>query len=303
MAESNVYLVASLSTLAVLTVVFNVFVCFLVYFNRALRKYTNWLIVSLAVSDILTGGALFPMHLIKPSSVVTNFLAGIILLSSVANLCSLTYDRYIAIIKPLEYQYRVPKMFKRAVILSWLIPVICSLLPLFWNTDPELKIHKVYIICLQLFGVIVPFIFIAFSYIRIFKEVRRSLAVKKNFQIEPQRGQKNEKRRISPDANVAKVFCIISAIFILCWLPIIYMTTANVVLNRLDAIPEALATVSFFTIAISSLVNPIIYAFLKPDFKMAIGNFVRRPIRERNDRNRQLKHRGTLNIRNSTSIL
>ena len=154
-----------------------------------------------------------------------------------ANLCSVTYDRYIAIIKPLEYQYRAQKMFKRAVILSWLIPVIFSLLPLFWYTDPELKIHRVYMICLQSFGVVVPFIFIAFAYIRIFKEVRSSLEVKKNFQIESQRVLKNEKRRRSSDAKVAKVFCIISATFMLCWLPIIYMTTANTILNRLDTIP------------------------------------------------------------------
>ena len=80
MAESNVYLAASLSTLAVLIVASNVFVCFLVYINKAPRTYINWLIVSLAVSDILTWGVFFPMHLIKPSSVVTNVLTGIVLI-------------------------------------------------------------------------------------------------------------------------------------------------------------------------------------------------------------------------------
>ena len=273
MAESsqNIYLVASLSTLSVAIVVSNVFVCSLVCFNKSSRTYTNWLIVSLAVSDILTGGVLLPLLLIKPSSVVPSYLACIILLSGVANLCSVTYDRYIAIMKPLEYLYRAPKILKRAVILSWMIPIIYSLLPLFWNTDPTRKIHKVYMIFSQFFGVVVPYIFITIAYIRIFRQVRQSLAMKREF-VESPRMNKNERRRISSDAKVAKVFCIVSAAFILSWLPIIYITTANTVLNRLDIIPDALATVSLFTVATSSLVNPLIYALLKPDFKMAIRN-------------------------------
>ena len=187
-----------------------------------------------------------------------------------ANLCSVTYDRYIAIMKPLEYPYRSPVMFKRALVLSWLFPIIYSLLPLFWNTDPTRGIHKAYIICLQFFGIVVPYIVITFAYVRIFRQVRGSLAMRKDFRIDPARRTNNDKRSTSSDFQVAKVFCIISAAFILCWLPIIYITTASTILNRLDIIPQALVTVSFFTIAISSLVNPLIYAFLKPDFKLAI---------------------------------
>lgn len=111
-STQDVYVVASLSTLSILIVVSNVFVCSLVCFNKAPRSYTNWLIVSLAVSDILPGGVLLPVLLIKPSSIIPNYLACMILLSGVANLCSVTYDRYVAIIKPLEYQYRAPKILK-----------------------------------------------------------------------------------------------------------------------------------------------------------------------------------------------
>ena len=272
MAKSSqeVYFTSSLSILAVLIVLSNVCVCCLVCFNKALRTYPNWLIVSLAVSDILTGGVLLPVYLNEPSSVVPGYLACIILLSGVANLCSVTYDRYIAIMKPLEYPYRSPVMFKRALVLSWLFPIIYSLLPLFWNTDPTRGIHKAYIICLQFFGIVVPYIVITFAYVRIFRQVRGSLALRKDFRIDPARRTNNDKRSTSSDFQVAKVFCIISAAFILCWLPIIYITTASTILNRLDIIPQALVTVSFFTIAISSLVNPLIYAFLKPDFKLAI---------------------------------
>ena len=129
------YVVVSLSILSVFIVVSNFCVCLLVYLKKTLRTNTNWLMVSLAVSDILTGGVLLPVYLIEPYSVVTGYLVCLILLWGVANLCAVTYDRYIAIIKPLEYSYRAPKILKRSLILSWLLPAIYSLLPLFWNTN------------------------------------------------------------------------------------------------------------------------------------------------------------------------
>ena len=274
--EQNIYVQVSLSILSVLIVFSNFCVCLLVFLKKALRTNTNWLMVSLAVSDILTGGVLLPVYLILPNSVVTGYLVCMILLSGVANLCAVTYDRYIAIMKPLEYPYRAPKILKRAAVLSWLIPAVYSLLPMFWNTNRDLKIHKAYMVCLQFFGIVIPYILITFAYFRMFKQVRRSLTMKRN--MESLRVHKTERKRISSDAKVAKVFSIVASAFILCWLPIIYITTADII-DRLDIIPYSLPIVSFFTIATSSLVNPLMYAFLKPDFKMAIQTGFRKSTR------------------------
>ena len=267
--DIHVYLVVSLSILSIFIVLSNFCVCILVYLKKSLRTTTNWLMVSLAVSDILTGGVLLPVFLIKPTSVVTSYLICIILLSGVANLCAVTYERYVAVMKPLEYPFRAPKILKRALILSWLLPIIYSLLPLFWDTNTVLKIHKAYMVCLQFFGIVVPYIFLTFAYVRIFKQVRRSLAMKKD--LKSFRVHRNKRKQISSDAKVAKVFSIVASAFLLCWLPIMYITTAKI-LNRIDVIPGALPVVSLFTVATGSLVNPLMYAFLKPDFKMAIRN-------------------------------
>ena len=275
MASPHVSYLVSLSTLSVLVVVFNVFVCCLVCMNKALRTYTNGFVVSLALSDILTGGVVIPMVLSKPSSLATAFLSSIIVFSSSCNLSSVTYARYVAVMKPLRSRYLVPKMFKKAVVFSWLMPIIFSSPPLFWNTNFDLQIHKVYIICAQIFVFVVPFVFIAFAYVQIFKEVRRSLALQKKFQVESPQERTNERRRLSKEIKIAKVFCIISAIFLFCWLPVIYMTTAQRVFSRSDIIPDFMPTVSLFTMAINSLVNPVIYAFLKPDFIIPIRIFLR----------------------------
>ena len=276
MAEpsEHIYVFVSLGILSVIIVVANCSVSALVCFNKALRTYTNWLVLSLAVSDILTGGVLLPFILIKPPSLVTGYVTSLILLSGVANICAVTYDRHVAIIKPLLYPYLAPKFFKKAIVVSWLIPTIYTVLPLAWDTNRTKTIHIVYLVCLELFGVVVPFIFVTIAYVRIFRKVRYSLTMRKDFESAGE--QRKERRRISSDAQVAKVFCIVSTAFLLSWLPILYLTTVNSVLDRPDLLPGVLLTVSPFTVAASSLVNPLMYALIKPDFRMVIRNFCRK---------------------------
>ena len=277
----------ALGILSVIIVVANCSVCALVCFKKTLRTYTNWLVLSLAVSDILTGGVLLPLLLIKPTSLVTGYVVTLILLFGVANICAVTYDRYVAIIKPFLYRYLAPKLFKRAISVSWLIPTIHSVLPLAWDTNPSKTIHIVYSVFLEFFGVVVPYIFITIAYVRIFRQVRRSLTMRKEF--ESAREQRKERGRISSDAQVAKVFCIVSTAFLLSWLPILYQSTVYNVLNRPDLLPAVLFTISHFTIATSSLVNPLLYAFLKPDFRVVIQNLFRKKFSDEslNEENRQ----------------
>ena len=51
-------------------------------------------------------------------------------------------------------------------------------------------------------------------------------------------------------------------------MPIIYMTTADIFFGRFDIVPSVLRTISYYIISVASLVNPFVYAFLKPDFKV-----------------------------------
>ena len=146
-------------------------------------------------------------------------------------------------------------------------------LTLFWATDRASIFHKRYIACLEVFGVVIPYIVISVAYILIFKQVRHSLALRKKFVSAIK--QINEPRRISQD-----VFWIISAAFLFSWMPIIYMTTADIFFGRFDIVPSVLRTISYYIIAVASLVNPFVYALLKPDFKVVIRNICRKSKRE-----------------------
>ena len=180
----------SLSIISVFIVVSNVFVCVL-----SLRRYTNWLIVPLAISS-------------PHRSSQAKYFTTMMLLSGVANISAVPYDRYVAIIKPLQYPHCAQKLFNRAIVVSWLLPVIYTLFRLFWDGDVTQTIHIAYTVVLEVLSVVVPYIFITFAYVRIFRQVRQSLRIRKKF--ESAREQRNERGRISSDTQATKVFCIIS---------------------------------------------------------------------------------------------
>jgi hypothetical protein len=94
----------------------------------------------------------------------------------------------------------------------------------------------------------------------------------------PRQDMKDSKRRakkISTEAKVAKVFAIAALMFILSWFPI-FIYSGSFVFNKPGIVPKEMLDISPFTIAIGSLVNPILYSFMKPDFRHALDKLLRR---------------------------
>lgn len=265
MAENSV-VDALITILSVLVVLANVTICLLVITNKSLRTYTNALLVSLAISDILLGGVLFPMILTIPESIASGYAISVILLSGVANHCCITFDRFIAVRHPFSYSYLTEKYFRKMLLTAWIVAIAYSLLPLCWNTDYTLTIHQVYIFVELIVFIFIPYLFMFIAYYLIFKKLREHFKLLRETTVSITR--REETRRLSTEAKVAKVCLILIATFVLCWLPIIYMTSATAV-GRLEIVPVILPTVSKFTLALSSLINPLLYSFKKEDFRSA----------------------------------
>ena len=120
-----------ISILAVITLMANGTVCILVFTNRNLRTYTNGFIVSLAVSDILVGVALFLQYALSMDNrIVLNVLFTTALVGSVANLTAVTFDRHLACTQPFDYQNIIARYFIKIVAFCWTAAVISALLPL-----------------------------------------------------------------------------------------------------------------------------------------------------------------------------
>ena len=119
--------------LSIATAVGNGFAIFLVAKNRRLHSSANWFVLSLAVADFGVGITVFPsnyfcIHSMACNSRVYMAFFWFFLHSSVTNLCSLTWDRYIAIVHPLKYNTSITERRPGMIILAaWLVPFTISL--------------------------------------------------------------------------------------------------------------------------------------------------------------------------------
>ncbi|XP_035723001.1 5-hydroxytryptamine receptor 1-like isoform X1 [Vespa mandarinia] len=123
------------------TVIGNILVCVAVFLVRKLRRPCNYLLVSLAVSDLCVALLVMPMALLYEIS--HNWTFGALMCdlwvsfdvlsctASILNLCMISLDRYWAITKPLQYGVkRTPKRMIIYVTLVWLVAACVSLTPL-----------------------------------------------------------------------------------------------------------------------------------------------------------------------------
>lgn len=123
------------------TVIGNILVCVAVCLVRKLRRPCNYLLVSLAVSDLCVAVLVMPSALLTEvlgrwsfGTVFCDVWVSFDVLSctaSILNLCAISVDRYWAITKPLEYGVkRTPRRMMLCVALVWLGAACISLPPL-----------------------------------------------------------------------------------------------------------------------------------------------------------------------------
>lgn len=267
MASANIVIV---SILSVVVLVANCAVCVLVFIKRNLRTYTNGFIVSLALSDILVGVTLFLQYALNiEAPVLLNILYTTALVGSVANLTAVTFDRHLACTQPFNYNNIIAKYFVKIVVFCWITAVTSALLPLSWAGSPSAALAlKIYQFCILILGIAAPYTCIFLSYLRIFRQIYKIVKREKELAMSLQGSHHpcERTRRISSEAKVAKVFSAIAVMFVLSWLPIIW-TTLVYAIGKPHLLPKAMLYLSPFTLAFGSIINPILYSFMKPDFK------------------------------------
>lgn len=123
------------------TIVGNILVCITVCIVRKLRRPCNYLLVSLAVSDLCVAILVMPLAMFYEihdhwifGEILCNVWVSFDVLSctaSILNLCMISVDRYYAITKPLEYGVkRTPKRMILCIIVVWFSAAAISLPPL-----------------------------------------------------------------------------------------------------------------------------------------------------------------------------
>ena len=277
-------LIVLLSFVCLLIVAVNGLVIFLIYKKKSLRTLTNMFLTSLALSDLMSGLLGIPLLVIclvkeaikvcVSSSIIIRFTA----ISSVCHVLLIACDRFIYIIRSINYHVLVTK--RRAIVaivVIWLLSFLASVIQLSWQnlqegaltefheTAQEMDI-KYSVACIALFFSI-PLLLMCYLYGHIFyisiKRNKRDRQLNKNLQ-QPHRSLLQEWRGRS-------VLLITMVIFAGCWLPFFLMVLdAHMEPSPFSPLPVFLERLLIFIGFIPQLLNPVLCTLAKKDFRHAL---------------------------------
>ncbi|NXM74575.1 DRD2 protein, partial [Serilophus lunatus] len=186
--QSNYY--AVLLTLLIFVIVFgNVLVCMAVSRERALQTTTNYLIVSLAVADLLVATLVMPWVVYLEVVGEWRFsrihcdifmtLDVMMCTASILNLCAISIDRYTAVAMPMLYNTRYSSKRRVTVMIAvvWVLSfaISCPLLFGLNNTDANECIiaNPAFVVYSSIVSFYVPFMVTLLVYVQIYIVLRR----------------------------------------------------------------------------------------------------------------------------------
>ncbi|XP_057709067.1 trace amine-associated receptor 13c-like [Corythoichthys intestinalis] len=280
-------LIVLLPTTCILTVLLNLLVVISISHFRRLHTPTNFLLLSLAVSDILVGLVGMPFMITKSTScwllgdipcILLGYLTFICLSASVGNMVLISADRFVAICDPLHYTVKVTvKKIQVCICICWSASVIhCGIVlkdklahPETGNTCLGECVRSTDIIG-GILDVIVNFLIplgvIVILYTRVFvvavSQARAMRSHDKCVKVQhsaPFRAKKSE-------LKAAKTLGIVVLIFLMCFCP--YNIASLIVYN------ENVMNYFAYFYSLNSCLNPLIYAVFYPCFRRAFKHIV-----------------------------
>lgn len=267
----------------------NSFTCVVFLTSKRLRKsFMNVFLVSLAFWDVLMAIFVVPFYAVFCSRGCAYSLTqycwlfrkakDCVLMATTFNICAITYDRYLAVVRPLHYGAKMTKR-RVSVILAgvWMLPVVVAGIRNVWNhtkENDELRYaNKLY----DTFIIVVFVIFAIFGLLAVNVKVMRAIKRHNKRELNEQSRRtawktkmEKTKRRKGTRACILVVF-----VFMICWLPRIVYNLSYIIK------PPGLASPLFFRLAffclfLQSSANPFIYSFYRSEFRRAALRLVRR---------------------------
>lgn len=297
---------AELLPIAVSIILVNGAVFLLFAKEKRLRTPRNYLLFSLAVCDFMTGLINVPLVIIAfstpPGFILGFFVAAmhyLVVVLVVYHIFAITAERYFSIVYPLRHRWKMTKKsFLKIVSAIYVTAAVIAFLPVAWwfrrfrvnspqkNTATvTLQIQTGHTVFCIVFVFLVPYVFIVYSQVVMFKTIR----------IRTKTGRVGRKNCI--DSSVARkvkdikrcllIFALMEFLFAICWFPWFVISFFQGLWFPLgeDAkfILEDISRVFLILRYLTSIINPLLYTFLKRDFLEAFKVIILRcKIRQKN---------------------
>ncbi|KAG6940959.1 5-hydroxytryptamine receptor 1A [Chelydra serpentina] len=285
-----------LGTLILCALLGNACVIAAIALERSLQNVANYLIGSLAVTDLMVSVLVLPMAALYQvlnkwtlGQVTCDIFISLDVLcctSSILHLCAIALDRYWAITDPIDYvNKRTPRRAAVLISLTWLIGFLISIPPMLgWRTpedrsDPDActisKDHG-YTIYSTFGAFYIPLLLMLVLYGRIFKAAR--FRIRKTVKKAKKNERSTEAKRkmaLARERKTVKTLGIIMGTFILCWLPFFIVALVLPFCDSECYMPDWLGAVINWLGYSNSLLNPVIYAYFNKDFQSAFKKIIK----------------------------
>ena len=286
----GMYFVVSAIIIGVLIIVANSLVLVLYKCSHGLRTFSNFLLVNLALSDLVTGLLVIPLTLLQAHiNFDATFLFFVHAFTSagiytvVLNITMVVLERYMELCHPYwSGRMRVIQYKKVVCIVPWVLVNAVAVLPYIWYNQVQdnynlLKSDTIYSLLTLIFFFLLPLSVIIWAMVRMMaciREVQRRchlhMCVFRN-----------------RDAKAVIIFGLMTLNSLIAWLPfaiirILDDANINIAMNALGA--ELL----FLLRCLSSLINPLVYTGIKQDFRRVLKRMIKTnfPSREHGRRTR-----------------
>ncbi|XP_047017309.1 trace amine-associated receptor 1-like [Ictalurus punctatus] len=292
--EVRVLLYILFSTSSLITVIGNLLVIITVVHFRQLRTSTNYLILSLAVADLLVGGIVMPASMIR--SVETCWYLGstfckihssldvTMCTASILNLCIISLDRYYAVCYPLLYHSKMtPTTIRFMIIVCWGISAVIGFGMIFLelNILGNEEFYYNNFLCegacmvfqtkaaatvFPMFCFYIPAVIMICVYVKILRTAQRQARAIQSTTAQTKTAE--EKAGMSKSERKAtKTLAIIVGVFLTSWVPFF-------ICNCIDpfagySVPPIVFDVFLWVGYFNSTFNPIVYAFFYSWFRHA----------------------------------
>ncbi|KAM4770999.1 trace amine-associated receptor 4-like [Rhinophrynus dorsalis] len=279
-----------------LTIVGNLLVIISVSHFKQLHTPTNFLILSLAITDFLLGLMVMPYSMVR--SLTSCWYFGdlfcklhscfdmMLSTTSIFNLFFIAIDRYHAVCQPLHYYKKITSgVIEVYLFIIWCFPCVYSFGLVLSNVNTEgiAIVNMPTVSCTgscslmfnKLWGAIttavcffIPGTLMIGIYIHIFSVAKMQAALIHTFPTaNPDKLNPRLKISLKGESKAAKTLSIVMGVFIVCWLPFFTITIIDpyIHFSTSENVYNAALWLGYF----NSALNPIIYALFYPWFKQS----------------------------------